>query len=61
MGRARAGLKLARWLGLALAVHKERRALRRLTETQRRDIGIDWRDADREARRPFWDVPPPRW
>ncbi len=41
----------------ALAVRRERAALKRLTEAELRDIGLTRARADREALRSFWDLP----
>ena len=40
-----------------IALAKQRRALARLDETRLKDLGVTAREADIEARRPFWDVP----
>ena len=58
---ARPTLRLIRWLQRAIAVHNERRALRRLSADQRRDVGVTYRQALKEARRAFWDLPGGRW
>ncbi|MBJ3777209.1 DUF1127 domain-containing protein [Acuticoccus mangrovi] len=47
-------------LGLALGLFGERDALSRLDDAALRDIGVSRADAEREAGRPFWDVPPSR-
>lgn len=41
------------WISLA----RERRALRRLTDAELRDLGRTRAEAEAEARRPFWDAP----
>nr|WP_325249670.1 DUF1127 domain-containing protein [Amylibacter sp.] len=48
------------WLSKLLAagrLHKERRALTRLSNQQLSDIGITRAEADAEANRGLWDVP----
>jgi len=45
----------AQWLMRAYAVHKQRRALRGLSDRQLRDIGLNRIEAEREASRAFWD------
>ena len=49
----RVSLPLGRWI----RVSSERRSLAGLNEQLLRDIGIDAATADREASRPFWDLP----
>lgn len=51
-----AGLKLTN-IRKAFAVARERRALRNLTSTQLRDIGVDPVHAQIESARSFWDLP----
>ncbi|NIZ15268.1 DUF1127 domain-containing protein [Phaeobacter sp. HF9A] len=41
----------------ALALRRQRRALRQLDETRLNDIGISRTKALEEARRPLWDAP----
>ena len=48
---------LLRWQQIA----RERRLLREMSEHQLRDIGISRAEADREARRPFWEDPRRGW
>ncbi len=43
-------------LGDMFAVYRERRALARLDDSALRDIGLTREEADREAKRPIWDV-----
>ena len=50
----------AAWLCLAIAVHRERRALRRLTDQQLLDIGLTRAQALRESRRAWRDLPQER-
>ena len=45
------------WLVHAWETHRERRALAKLDTSQLDDIGLTYRDAQREAHRPVWDVP----
>ncbi|MEM0922004.1 MAG: DUF1127 domain-containing protein [Pseudomonadota bacterium] len=40
-----------------LTVSAERRHLARLSDRELADIGLDRVDAEREAARPFWDLP----
>lgn len=42
-----------------LAVWKQRNALRNLDDAALKDIGLSRREAEREASRPFWDLPTP--
>ncbi|SLN42089.1 hypothetical protein ROG8370_01763 [Roseovarius gaetbuli] len=42
-----------------LAVSKQRNALRHLDDAALADIGLSRREAEREASRPFWDLPTP--
>ncbi len=41
----------------AVAVRRQRAALRRLDTRALEDIGLTRSEADAEASRPFWDVP----
>lgn len=43
------------WLDRALERRRSRLALRELDDHFLKDIGISRADAEREARRPFWD------
>ncbi|WP_371168491.1 DUF1127 domain-containing protein [Aliiroseovarius sp. 2305UL8-7] len=45
------------WLSHAFETHRERRALARLDAQRLEDIGVNYREAQREANRPVWDVP----
>ncbi|MCI2400518.1 DUF1127 domain-containing protein [Aliiroseovarius subalbicans] len=45
------------WLADAIAVRRQRNKLVRLDDAALRDIGLSYRDARREARKPIWDVP----
>lgn len=54
---ARDRVSLFSFAARAAAVHRQRAALRRLDDAALRDIGLDRKSADREANRPFWDVP----
>ena len=40
-----------------LSLYRQRRALAKLDATRLADIGLTAKEADAEARRPFWDVP----
>ena len=51
-----AGLTLKRILK-AFEISRERRALRDLSPSQLKDIGLDPVTAEREANRSFWDLP----
>ncbi len=53
---ARVRLALA-WVGLAGRVWRERRALSRLSDTQRRDIGLHEHAITRELDRSVFDLP----
>jgi len=48
---------LARGALLALIVSHERRALKDLDARALDDLGLSRSDAEREADRPFWDLP----
>ncbi|MEM9060724.1 MAG: DUF1127 domain-containing protein [Pseudomonadota bacterium] len=41
----------------AIMVARERRALREMPESVLKDIGLTRAEAEREAARPFWDLP----
>lgn len=47
---------LLRWDQVA----RERRSLRALDDRALRDLGLTRADVEREALRPFWDIPPDR-
>jgi uncharacterized protein YjiS (DUF1127 family) len=52
------------WLDLLLTWHdtvRQRRALRALDDRMLRDIGLSRADVEREATRPFWDLPEQLW
>ena len=53
VARTRPGLSIVRMFD----VWRSRRALAQLDETRLQDIGIDPAAAQREARKPVWDVP----
>ncbi|MCX7643713.1 MAG: DUF1127 domain-containing protein [Rhodobacteraceae bacterium] len=55
---ARRPLPVLSFLSRALAVRRERQALRDLPPEMLRDIGLSREAALREAERPIWDVPP---
>ncbi|MEM6305497.1 MAG: DUF1127 domain-containing protein [Pseudomonadota bacterium] len=40
------------------ALYRSRRALTQLTDAQLEDVGLTTRDAQTEASKPVWDVPP---
>jgi uncharacterized protein YjiS (DUF1127 family) len=44
-------------LGQWMRVARERRMLAAMSEQQLRDIGVNAAAAEREASRPFWDLP----
>lgn len=44
-------------LSLALAAHRQRKALKLLNDATLSDIGLTRAEAEAEANRPFWDVP----
>jgi uncharacterized protein YjiS (DUF1127 family) len=48
------GLTL-RWISLRYERQRSRHELRRLSDRMLKDIGVARPDADREARRPFWE------
>jgi len=41
----------------SIAVHRQRQQLKTLDDSRLDDLGISFRQARREARRPVWDVP----
>jgi uncharacterized protein YjiS (DUF1127 family) len=43
--------------GRALAVWRQRQQLRSLDASALADLGLSYREATAEARRPIWDVP----
>ena len=43
------------WLDHAIERRRSRQALRELDDHLLKDIGLSRADAEREARRPFWD------
>ena len=49
-----------RYAAIWLSAARERRALADLPDSILADIGISRAEAEREARRPFWDVRPRR-
>lgn len=51
------GFSLFSFAARAAALHRQRAALRRLDDAALADIGLDRQTAEREASRPFWDVP----
>lgn len=44
------------WLGTAMQIYRERRALRALSDATLKDIGLSRADVERESGRPFWDI-----
>ncbi|MES9871064.1 MAG: DUF1127 domain-containing protein [Sedimenticola sp.] len=48
---------LGRQVAYSYQLTRQRRQLAQLSDDQLRDIGISRSDAQREARRPFWDEP----
>jgi uncharacterized protein YjiS (DUF1127 family) len=51
--RLRLRFPLSQWIQVA----RERRKLAAMSEQQLRDIGVNAAAAEREASRPFWDLP----
>jgi len=51
--------RVPRWTGLrhALAVRRQRLALKSLDDAALADIGVTRAEAEAEARRPVWDAP----
>ncbi|MGI9405553.1 MAG: DUF1127 domain-containing protein [Hyphomicrobiaceae bacterium] len=49
--------RLATHFNLLAQINRERRDLQKLDDRQLRDVGITREDANREASRPYWDVP----
>jgi len=45
------------WVKQAFSVSRQRRELVRMSDQQLHDIGVTRDDAEREANRPFWDLP----
>lgn len=45
------------YLKAAVAAWRQRRALERLDDNARRDLGLSFADVARESSRPVWDVP----
>ncbi len=43
-----------------IALRRERQALRHLDERALHDLGLTRKEAETEARRPFWDIPASR-
>lgn len=54
---ARGALRFAALFLSALDVARQRRRLLALDERMLKDIGLSRSDAEREARRGFWDIP----
>ena len=54
---ARKLVRFAHYFGACLEVARQRRHLFTLDERTLKDMGISPADADREARRDFWDIP----
>jgi len=46
-----------RMIAKIIATQSQRRALRKLDSDALCDLGLTYADAQREAGRPFWDVP----
>lgn len=55
-GRAGTVRNLVRRVVFWMELAESRRRLRQLDERMLRDIGVDRADAEREARRPFWEI-----
>lgn len=45
------------WIRGAIATRAERRRLAELDDSRLADLGLNYRQARREARKPVWDVP----
>lgn len=63
-GRVRWPATLATRLDSWAEVRRQRRRLASLSDAMLRDIGLGRGDVEREASRPFWDLPdggPSRW
>jgi len=58
VSRTVSGFGLIRIVKLWIEAAKERRALKSLGYSRLEDLGIDPREADAEAARPFWSVRP---
>ena len=48
---------VTKWVRVMLSLTRQRQHLAELEDHLLRDIGLDRRDAEREAGRPIWDVP----
>lgn len=65
LARSRTGSRIARlprislisFVGKAIAVRRQRRALEKLEDHLLDDIGVTWTDAWSETKRPFWELP----
>lgn len=55
--RPRHWMNPVRWISKAIATHHQRMRLEDLDPRLLDDIGVDLYTAQREARRPFWDLP----
>lgn len=51
------GAKFASWLAGAIAARRERARLAELDDHLLQDLGLSYREALYEARKPVWDVP----
>lgn len=55
--RAHKGLSsMVSWLGAAMQVYRERRAMRALSDEILKDLGLSRADVEREAGRSFFDI-----
>ncbi len=48
-------------ISLAFAARRQRNALRSLSDTALRDMGLSREDVEQEANRPLWDIPAGWW
>lgn len=55
--RAHKGLtSMLSWLGAAMQIYRERRAMRALSDDMLKDLGLSRGDVEREAGRSFFDI-----
>jgi len=54
---ARKASALFQAISAAFAARKQRKSLKSLDNTQLNDVGLSYRQALDEAKRPIWDVP----
>jgi len=53
--------RMKRRVEIALRVRQERSELKELDARALEDLGFSRSEANSEASRPFWDLPPDRW